>query len=193
MANLKTERLQSRYIPKGANCILEHTNGSALYTYDTAGKFYAIAFWGTAKNNLFHYCYRTEAQRQDKVLAFKASVESSLAAKQARKAEKSAWVNPLKVGDILYTSWGYDQTNTEFFVITHVSGKRVKVAEIASSYDETGYMSGNTKAIKPVRIIGTETTHVAQPSGPHGAYVKISSSRHARLDSGGTHRVSSYA
>lgn len=59
--------------------------------------------------------------------------------------------NPYKVGDILYSSWGYDQTNVEFYQITKVSGLKVYYKEISSKLSsEEGYssMSGTVKPIK---------------------------------------------
>jgi len=189
----KTDRLQARYIPKNARCILEHENGSALYTYEVAGKPYAIAFWGASAKSLFHYSYRTEDQRNAKIQEFKASVESSVASRLARKAEKSAWSNPLAVGQILYTSWGYDQTNVEFYVVTKVSGRKVSVAQIASDYESTGFMSGKTWPAMPIRIVGEESQHIAQPSGANGVYIKISNSVHAWPETGREHCTTSYA
>ena len=39
----------------------------------------------------------------------------------------------VKLGDVFHTSWGYDQTNTEFFKVIEISktGKTCKVVEIA--------------------------------------------------------------
>lgn len=189
----KTDRLQARYIPKNARCILEHENGSALYTYEIAGKFYAIAFRGTSAKSDFHYSYRTDAQRQEQILRWKAAVEASAQFKAERAAEKAAWSNPLKAGDILYTSWGYDQTNVEFFAVTKVSGRRIWVREIASDYEATGFMSGKTWPAMPIRFIGDETMHTAQPSGQAGAYIRISECRIAHLETGREHHTSSYA
>ena len=36
----------------------------------------------------------------------------------------------LKVGDILYSSWGYDQTNIDFYQVTAVGVHSVKIREI---------------------------------------------------------------
>lgn len=40
----------------------------------------------------------------------------------------------VKVGDLFYSSWGYDQTNVEFFKIVEISktGKTCKVVEVAA-------------------------------------------------------------
>ena len=43
--------------------------------------------------------------------------------------ENGLWVTP-KVGDILYSSWGYDQTNIEFFKVVKVSKFSVWIQEI---------------------------------------------------------------
>lgn len=37
-----------------------------------------------------------------------------------------------KVGDILYSSWGYDQTNIDFYKVLAVTKASVKIAEIPS-------------------------------------------------------------
>ena len=176
-----------------ARPILEHENGSALYVYERAGKLYALAFWGTAHKPLWHYRFGTEERRNEKIAEFKASVEAAVASRVERSAAKSAWVNPLKVGDLLYTSWGYDQTNVEFYAVTRVSGRRVWIRQIASDYAETGFMSGKTWPAMPIRFTGDETMHTAQPSGEKGVYVKISNSATAWLETGQEHYSSSYA
>jgi len=50
----------------------------------------------------------------------------------------------VKIGDVFYTSWGYDQTNVEFFQVVGFtpSKKSVRLKEINKEYKETGYMSG---------------------------------------------------
>ena len=189
----KEERLAARNIPNDARCVLEHANGSACYTYETAGAFYAIAFWGTAGRSLWHYRYRTDERRNQAILDFRESVEDSVERRAKLKADKAAWTNPLKVGDILHTCWGYDQTNTEFFAVTRVSGRRVLVREIAADFEGTGFMSGKTWPAMPIRFVGDETMHTAQPCGKTGVYVKIDECRTAYPEQGREHYVSSYA
>jgi hypothetical protein len=40
--------------------------------------------------------------------------------------------NPYKVGDILVSSWGYDQTNIDYFQVVRTSDKSVWIREIES-------------------------------------------------------------
>lgn len=190
----KSTRLAARaiYIPKGAR-LVPGPAGCAVYAYELAGKFYALAFRGTAAKPEFHHSYRTAERRQAHVAEFWGSVQGAAERKAARAAEKAVWVNPLKVGEILYTSWGYDQTNVEFFAVTRVSGRRVWVREIASDGEQTGFMSGRCWPAMPIRFVGDETMHTAQPSGKDGVYVKISECRTAWPEQGRAHGFSTYA
>jgi len=55
----------------------------------------------------------------------------------------------VKVGDIFHTSWGYDQTNVEFFqVIEKPTPARVMVRPISMQSEDDGYMSARVKPVK---------------------------------------------
>lgn len=170
--NTATARLAARYIPKDARCILEHVNGSACYVYEVAGKFYAIGFWGTSAKSMFHYSYRTEEQRNQAIWNFRESVEHSIEHRAKAKAER-AKPHTFKVGDIVNTSWGYDQTNVDFFVITRTSAACVWVRPIAQDAEAIGYMQERCWPKMPIEMTGPETRHVANAYGfsinGHGA------------------------
>jgi hypothetical protein len=192
----KAERIAARssYIPKGPNVSkIALKDGSAtvyLYTYPT-GRLLAIGFRGTAAKPAFHYTYRTEEQRTQAVQQFLASARLSSERKAKVRAEKSAWVNPLRVGDVLYTSWGYDQTNVDFYAVTRVSGRRVYVRPIAADYEATGFMSGRTWPAMPIQFTGEESWHVAQTYN-NTTHLTIKG-HHASLSTGRDHHCSSYA
>lgn len=50
--------------------------------------------------------------------------------------------NPVKVNDIFYTSWGYDQTNIDFYMVVEVLKSSVKVVSIGEDRTYTGPMQG---------------------------------------------------
>lgn len=193
----KDQRLAARrrFVPNDADMIWTHENGSAVYIHDVNGVLYGTAFTGTAGNPTWNYRFRTAENRAKTIDDFIASVAHHVDLVAARRAEKASWANPLKPGDILYTSWGYDQTNVEFYAVTRVSGKRVWIREIAATYTETGFMSGRTKPVLPIEYIGPESMHVARGSGNGGAAVKINESATAWLETtpGREHGTSSYA
>jgi hypothetical protein len=157
------ERLAARWRPKGSRRVLAKADGvSVVYVYEGGGRFYALAFRGTAARPDFHHSFRLEAQRDAAVRNFLASVTENTARKAERAAKERAVPNPYKVSDIVHTSWGYDQTNVEFFVVTRVSPSCVWVCKIASDYRATGFESGKTWPAMPIQIVGPETRHTVR-------------------------------
>lgn len=193
----KAQRIAAResFIPKvdTLSKIALKDGSATVYFYASAkGSLYAIGFRGTAARPEFHHSYRDDVRRREHVQAFFASVAASQQRRQSERAERSAWVNPLKVGDLLHTSWGYDQTNVEFFAVTKISGRRVWVREIAADYEATGHMSGNTWPAMPIKFIGEELMRMAQPSGK-SVRVKITSCADAWPCEARAYGTSSYA
>lgn len=68
--------------------------------------------------------------------------------KAAKRAERSAHVTKLVVGDVLVSSWGYEQTNVDYYQVTRVvSAQMVEIRPIASKIIEaTGPMSETVTA-----------------------------------------------
>jgi hypothetical protein len=58
--------------------------------------------------------------------------------------------NEVKVGDIFQMSWGYDQTNVDYFQITRVTEKGVFVREI-NSEQVTGTEGAMCCKVRPIR------------------------------------------
>ena len=55
----------------------------------------------------------------------------------------------VKIGDILYTSWGYDQTNSEFYKVMKIVGKKYfTIQRLSQETTEKGFMQGTTIPIK---------------------------------------------
>ena len=53
--------------------------------------------------------------------------------KTVAAAARADFKNPFTVGQIFYDSWGYDQTNVDFYQITEVKAKSVILREIAGT------------------------------------------------------------
>ena len=54
----------------------------------------------------------------------------------------------VSVGDIFYNSWGYDQTNVDWYQVTRKTSKTVFMKRIRKNYKEDGFMSGNCVPVK---------------------------------------------
>lgn len=77
--------------------------------------------------------------------------------KEARKRVVESFKNPYKVGHIFYDSWGYEQTNIDFYQVVKVLPKSVIIREIASKITdrEAGFDSGYKVPVKD-NFIGEE-------------------------------------
>jgi len=143
--NTKQDRLDYRAAlvatKPGAQLAYEADDGSQAFTYQTAnGKPALITFMGGAGKPSTHYSFYSEASRAESLKHFQGRVESNA----TYKAEKTTNRIVAKVGDILNTSWGYDQTNVSFYLVTAVSktGASVKLSEMSKNYVPDGHMSG---------------------------------------------------
>ena len=63
--------------------------------------------------------------------------------KQIRREAKKRFRNPNKAGDILHHSWGYDQTNCDFYQVAEVKPVSVVLKKIAAKTvaGSEGFMS----------------------------------------------------
>ncbi len=121
--NMNTETFYKYTITTGVN-----TRGlpDVIVTNNKAVKHSVVCGW----------CFKTEEQREAWITRFKAGVESKEAYKFERRQARKSFVNPAKVGDILYSSWGYDQTNIDFYQVIEVRGKMVVIQSIGSEVTE---------------------------------------------------------
>jgi hypothetical protein len=54
----------------------------------------------------------------------------------------------IEIGDIFRSSWGYGQTNVDFYQVVGLTPKSVKLRMIQSKVEQTGAMSGQALPIK---------------------------------------------
>lgn len=63
---------------------------------------------------------------------------------EQKKVDKANFLANLKVGSILHGSWGYEQTNCEFYRVIELNGTKVKIQELPHiSTKETSWASCN--------------------------------------------------
>lgn len=129
----------TRYIPKDATAV-EHAHG-IVYTYAQNGRLYAIAYSGKRAKSDWHFKFRTEEQRSERIQQFFASLDAH-AQRIAEQRQQRTQPHMFAVGDVIYNSWGYDQTNIDFYEIVKTSAHFVWLQSIARDLKETGFMSG---------------------------------------------------
>ena len=88
--------------------------------------------------HVFAYRFSSIEARAQYIANFRQEVERQIAEKVARREVKSNarknMKNPFKVGDMLYDSWGYEQTNINFYQVVEVGEKSVTIQEIGQRF-----------------------------------------------------------
>lgn len=166
------------YLPdhaKGMTPLTPEGTELAVYSYeDENGRPYAIAFNGKASKPVWYHRFTSEAQRQAYINKTIESFRKVQAAKTQRRQERTEFIHDIKVGDILYSSWGYDQTNISWYQVTKVIGKAVEIRELA--YQVTGtYGSNDTVVPVPNRFSGPPMRKLPQRGYQGKVIIRINS------------------
>ena len=108
-------------------------------------RYVAAIFFGRQSKPVSHYNFKTKEKRQEEINRCFASRQASQAMKKKIKEDRDAAGRGMEVGDVLCSSWGYEQTNIDFYEVTKLVGKKsVEIRKIAQRSVETDYMRGET-------------------------------------------------
>jgi hypothetical protein len=103
---------------------------------DANGRPYAVGFRGRSQKPSLNYWYATIEKRN-------ADIKKFMEQSSERKKNRAPAVRELKVGDVLSCSWGYDQTNIDYYLVQELRGKNsVVIVEIGSTREGTEYLQG---------------------------------------------------
>jgi hypothetical protein len=120
------------------------------------------AWRGAARVPVWNYTFSTQARAEIAGKELVESVRQAEARRAADVAERKARRSALKasdhwtVGDVVYTSWGYDQTNVEYYQITEIKPKSVIVRQIAANSSDHGQPGGGKIAPRRFEFAGPE-------------------------------------
>lgn len=123
-------------------------------------RWYLMAFVGRQTKPVANYSFKSKDQLDRYVAQLVTSRRGVFERKAKETQERREWKHDYKVGDILYASWGYDQTNVDFYQVTNVRGAMVDVAPIAgrtleyrdhygTAVPDPGVFTGPSKAYRP--------------------------------------------
>lgn len=149
-------------IPESAVKDSRSNEAGEVWSWERAGKLYALVFRGSAFKAEWYYSFRNEADRAKRIDEFFSSVKSWNEMQAKRKAERVSAPRGVKVGDILRSSWGYDQTNVDYYEVVGLVGKtKVLIREISSAAEDDGFMCGKCVP-RPGVYIGEPMLKVAR-------------------------------
>lgn len=147
------------------------------YTFQKLDICLLMVFVGRAAKPKIHYKYsgadalKNATEKANEML-------SEARANKAVKTEKKEV--KLNVGDVLVCSWGYDQTNIDYYQVTKLIGKQsVGLREIDKSSTPSSVSMTGTCTPLPYSFIGEEFTRRVVD----GETVKVGSHQYASLKS----------
>lgn len=172
-------------------------DGSEVYIFtapavpDKPTKHFLLSFSGTAGRRSDHYSYRVLGDAHARADSFMRVRTGWSDRKMTARAERTGFKTSLVVGSVLVNSWGYDQTNIDYFQVVEVSdsGRSVTIRAIGARSQEDGFMQGTCWPLAD-HFIGAP---IVKRVGP-GDRVKIHSwGSWARVWTPGLNRWTAYA
>ncbi len=134
-------------IPKNAQKITSKLSSAVAYIYKNgrSGMPCAMFFVGTAGKPQKHVRFRNEDDRRARVTQWFADAVEREQRMKARRSGRNDEGRGVEVGDVLVSSWGYDQTNIDYYQVTKLIGKTmVEIREIGCDTEQTGWEQGNS-------------------------------------------------
>lgn len=144
--NTNTARIGARYVPAGAVEQRDNEARTVVYLFNNPqGKPAALGYAGTAGKPAFRFRFASEQARDAYVTEWVRKQFAIVTRRAEAKAERAAATHGLAVGDVVYTCWGYEQTNVDFYQVVDVrTAKTVHVRQLRQNTTETGFMCGHT-------------------------------------------------
>jgi hypothetical protein len=141
---------------EGDNCTKVVTEN---YSYSIDNNKLSLIFYSFGKSKPIRYRF-SKIETLDKYLLDSISYSNKTA--ETRRQNKS--INEefnakenIKIGTILYNSWGYEQTNIDFYkVVGYKGNKYIHIKELSRNRTESSFMSGICVPIDELKEGGKE-------------------------------------
>lgn len=139
---IETMKLDRRfYTPQGYQLIAKDERFGFEVWGQLQPRVVALAFGGKRSKPDWHFRFQDEARLHAKIEETLRGFMQSQERKAAWKAERNQ-PHDVKIGDVFKCSWGYEQTNIDFYEVTNVFGAMVELTPIAQESEETHFMQG---------------------------------------------------
>jgi hypothetical protein len=166
-----------------------------IYRYGKSDDVSVKIWRGRAKKPYAHYRFASEERRKSYIAAEVAKdvarVERKVEYAAETKVNKAAMRKKFKVGTILHHSWGYDQTQCEYFEVIEVKGASCTIREIAAATvpGSEGFMCDSRVAC-PGNFIGPAMKKII---GEYGVKIRSHSAAASPCEPGESNYCSWYA
>lgn len=140
------------YTKNASNIYREEFLNSLIITFDKDHKFYYVIFTGKRSKPSYYNSSGTKEYRTINVNAAKEKIkenhERMLKYLEGRKIEADS----IQADTILYSDWGYEQTNINFYLVLTRKNSTVTVQEIGKNREFQGQDYGTCTPNKEIKI-----------------------------------------
>ncbi len=117
------------FIPTPSIKISDKNSDAVAYIYvNNSGSPCAAVFWGKRSRPEWDYHFASEDKRTASIVKSFSLRQQATDRKATAAKKRQAATRGVEVGHILYTSWGYEQTNINYYEVTALKGE--KTAEV---------------------------------------------------------------
>jgi len=152
-AVLREEKIMNdhiyRWVPKGMQVYAlgnDAPAGAEVWISEKESGFSAIAYSGRRGRHDWHYSFRSRARMVQEIEQWVGALIRTAAAKAAAKVEKKELASAphgVEVGDVFRASWGYEQTNIDYYEVVQLHGRTMAtVRQIGKQSVGTGWEQG---------------------------------------------------
>ncbi len=184
--------MRIRIIPENSKEV--RREGIDAVVYVESG-FKAKAYTGKSNKRAFYFRFRSEAEMNAHIENYFSNLAAKNKEKQERKAASAEYKTSLVPGDILYSSWGYDQTNIDFYQVVEVSAskKSVKIREIGYTEEYNSVQMSGKKMPVPGKFTGEVMNKKVKGGRGLSEYISLNSFSSAWKWDGTPKSFSTYA
>ncbi|WP_180902480.1 hypothetical protein [Martelella soudanensis] len=119
------------FIPEGAEERSDLESDAVAYLFENRGRPCAKLFVGKRARHEWHYWFKTPEARDKRIEEGFRDRRRTLASKTRYQPSNAG----IEVGHIFVASWGYDQTNVDFWQVTKLVGKSMAEVRPIGSVD----------------------------------------------------------
>jgi len=164
-----------RYVPAGYVLVAEDAE-LGIEVFADAARCVAMGYSGRRNRNDFNYRFANVERMNAYIAEYVAGIRAARERVAQRRAERieanrNAVVN---VGDIFRASWGYDQTNIDYYQVVSVRSQMMEVREIGCNSEEDLPMQGSCVPA-PNRFIGERVRRVRIQASGSSVYFRVNS------------------
>lgn len=115
-------------------------DGSAYFTWASQNYLTVAFFRGRQTIRTAAYRFATQALASEYIESW--LIDRRCASESAQKMKQR---HSLQVGQVLFSSWGYDQTNVDFYQVVAVRGALVDLRKLEKDSVHVGHMSAHVR------------------------------------------------